>query len=221
MHLSNEFVNFFKELAPNNHSEWFNANRKRYENHVKTPFQSLVGSLIDRLAEVDPLFKGIKPSDCIFRINRDIRFSKDKTPYKLSASAAIAPGGRKNMTYPGFYFEAGPEGIQIYSGVYMPDKQQLEAIRQRIASNLKKFENLIKASDFVQKFNGEILGEKQVRLAPELKEAAAVQPIILNKQFYYQASLGPEYVTRNDLIEVLTEYYKAAKPVNAFLAEAL
>jgi uncharacterized protein (DUF2461 family) len=101
-------------------------------------------------------------------------------------SAAIAPGGRKNMTYPGFYFEATPEGINIYGGVYIAEKPQLDAIRNLIASNLKKFENLITEKDFKEKYNGEILGEKQVRLAPELREAAEKQPLIFNKQFYYR-----------------------------------
>lgn len=221
MHLTNNYRQFFIDLAPNNTSEWFNANRKRYENDIKVPFAQLVGDLIEKLSVIDPNLKGIKPGDCIFRINRDIRFSKDKTPYKLSMSAAIAPGGRKNMTYPGFYFEAGPEGITIYSGVYMAEKDQLEAIRNLIAGNLKSFEELLKAPDFKEKFGGEILGEKQVRLAPELKEAAAKQPLIFNKQFYFKGSLDESYLTRNDLSEVLVEYFKAARPLSSFLFKAL
>ncbi len=220
-HLTKNYSQFFMDLAPNNNSEWFNENRKRYEKDVKIPFHNLVADLITQLAKIDKNLEGIKPSDCIFRINRDIRFSKDKTPYKLQMSAAIAPGGRKNMTYPGFYFEATPDGINIYGGVYMAEKPQLDAIRNLIASNLKKFENLITEKDFKEKYNGEILGEKQVRLAPELREAAEKQPLIFNKQFYYRGSLDETFLFKDNLIEILCDYFKAAQPLGAFLSKVL
>ncbi len=221
MHLTENYRQFFMDLAPNNNAEWFNINRKRYEKDVKVPFNNLVNALIEKLAAIDPNLKGIKASDCIFRINRDIRFSKDKTPYKLQMSAAIAPGGKKNMTYPGFYFEATPEGINIYGGVYMAEKSQLEAIRTHIANNLSEFEKLITEKDFVKKYGGEILGEKQVRLAPELKEAAAKQPLIFNKQFYYKASLDETFLTKENLIDTLCDYFKTAQPLGTFLSKVL
>lgn len=221
MHLTENYRQFFMDLAPNNNAEWFNTNRKRYEKDVKVPFNNLVNALIEKLAVIDSNLKGIKASDCIFRINRDIRFSKDKTPYKLQMSAAIAPGGKKNMTYPGFYFEATPEGINIYGGVYMAEKNQLEAIRTHIANNLSEFEKLITEKDFVKKYGGEILGEKQVRLAPELKEAAAKQPLIFNKQFYYKASLDETYLNKENLIDTLCDYFKTAQPLGAFLSKVL
>ena len=209
------------DLAPNNNAEWFNINRKRYEKDVKIPFNNLVDALIGKLANIDSNLKGIKASDCIFRINRDIRFSKDKTPYKLQMSAAIAPGGKKNMTYPGFYFEATPEGINIYGGVYMAEKDQLAAIRSHIANHLAEFEKLITEQDFVKKYGGEILGEKQVRLAPELKEAAAKQSLIFNKQFYYKSSLDESFLTKENLTDTLCEYFKTAQPLGAFLSKVL
>lgn len=219
-HLKENYSQFFKDLAPNNNSEWFNENRKRYEKDVKIPFHNLVTELITQLTKIDKNIEGTKPSDCIFRINRDIRFSKDKTPYKISMSAAIAPGGRKNMSYPGFYFEATPEGINIYGGVYMAEKPQLEAIRNLIATNLKQFETLITEHDFKKKYGGKILGEKQVRLAPELKEAAEKQPLIFNKQFYFKASLDESCLIKDNLTEILTDYFRTARPVSQFLCKA-
>ena len=221
MYLDEDFKQFFIDLAPNNTSEWFNQNRKRYEKSVKVPFQKLVDATIQTLSGMDKNLKGIKASDCIFRINRDIRFSKDKTPYKLSMSAAIAPGGKKNMTYPGFYFEAGPEGINIYSGVYMAEKEQLEALRRHIMKNLKTFSALKADKEFVEKFGGEILGEKNARLAPEFKEAAEKEPLLFNKQFYYKAFLEPSNLTKNNLTEILGTYFKAAQPMSTFLCKPL
>jgi len=221
MYLNENYRQFFIDLAPNNNSEWFNTNRKRYEKDVKVPFNNLLSGLIPKLSEVDKNITGVKPSECIFRINRDIRFSKDKTPYKLMMSAAIAPGGKKNFTYPGFYFEATPEGINIYCGVYVAEKDQLEKIRNLIANNLKKFEGLLNAPEFKKKFGGKMLGETQTRIPKELKEAAEKQPIIYNKQFYYMASMDETFLTRPDLDDVLTEYFKAAQPMNNFLKECL
>ena len=220
-HLNKNYRQFFIDLAPNNTSEWFNENRKRYEKDVKIPFNNLVTDLITQLAKTDKNIEGTKASDCIFRINRDIRFSKDKAPYKLSMSAAIAPGGRKNMTYPGFYFEATPEGINIYGGVYMTEKPQLDAIRNLIAANLKQFETLITEPDFKKKYGGEILGEKQVRIAPELKEAAKKQPLICNKQFYYKAEFDESYLTKENLTDILCDYFKTARPLSTFLCKVL
>jgi len=221
MYLSENYRKFFIDLAPNNNSEWFNINRKRYEIDVKVPFNQLVAELIIRLAEVDKNMVGIKASDCIFRINRDIRFSKDKTPYKPHMSAAIAPGGKKNFAYPGFYFEATPEGINIYGGVYVADKGQLEKIRNLIAENLEAFNKLLTSPDFKNKYGGKILGETQIRIPKELKEAADKQPLIYNKQFYYKTSLDESYLTRPDLLDVLVDYFKASQGMNTFLKKAL
>jgi uncharacterized protein (TIGR02453 family) len=219
--LTENYRQFFMELAPNNTSEWFNENRKRYEKDVKIPFQNLVTELINNLTKLDKNLEGTKASDCIFRINRDIRFSKDKTPYKISMSAAIAPGGKKNMTYPGFYFEATPEGINIYGGVYTAEKPQLEAIRTLICKNLKEFESLINEPKFIKQYGGKILGEKQVRLSPEHKEAAEKQPLIFNKQFYFKAELDESYLTKSNLVEILCDFFSTAQPVSQFLSKAL
>jgi hypothetical protein len=97
-----DFNAFFMDLAKNNNKEWFDANRKRYESSVKKPFHAFVGEAIQRIGKLDRTV-AIEPKEAIFRINRDIRFSKDKTPYKLSCSAIISPAGRKDHAVPGLY----------------------------------------------------------------------------------------------------------------------
>ena len=89
-----DFLEFFKELEKNNNKDWFDANRKRYEKVIKDPFKAFVQKMIDRMHELDSSVI-IQPKDCIFRINRDIRFSKDKTPYKSNVSAVVGVGGKK------------------------------------------------------------------------------------------------------------------------------
>jgi len=216
---SPDFNMFFIELAPNNNKEWFDANRKRYELSVKEPFEAFVAEVIKQVAKVDPKVN-ITPREAIFRINRDVRFSKDKAPYKSRMSAVVAAGGRKDHSSGGIYFEIGPENVAFYGGQYMPDKDQLQRIREHITANLAQFKKLRTANAFVDRF-GEIQGEKNKIVPKEFKEALAKEPLIANKQFYFMAELPPKNVTSPKLVELLMEHYKAMKPMNDFLAMAL
>lgn len=212
---SPDFNRFFIELAANNNKDWFHANRTRYENVVKQPFERFVGEMITRVAKVDPKVR-IEPKEAIFRINRDVRFSKDKAPYKLNRSALISAAGRKDMNAPGIYFELGPEAVRIYGGAYIPDKDALLRIRSRIAKDLTKFRKLREDKDFIKRF-GTVQGEANKRLPPEFQAAAAKEPLLYNKQFYYGAELPPKLVTSPKLPDLLMEHYAAMAPMNAFL----
>ena len=141
-HFTNEYHKFFTGLAKNNKKEWFDKNRKIYDEHVKVPFRGFVEEMIVRIHADNPDVL-INANEAIFRINRDIRFSKDKTPYKTHMSAFISPGGRKAKEDPGFYFQLGVEGIRIYSGIHQPDKDNLEKIRRSIAKNHEEFSVII------------------------------------------------------------------------------
>lgn len=219
-HFSEDFNQFFIELAANNNKDWFDENRKRYEQNVKKPFDAFVADLIDALAKDEPEMK-IEPKNAIFRINRDIRFSKDKTPYKLNRSAAISKYGRKNRSYPGFYFQMGPESVSIAGGAYTPEKADLEAIRTAIMKEPKKFRKAIEAPEFVSVF-GEIRGEENKRLTnKEMMEAAVKEPLLLRKQFYYWAEFPPEMVTDQNLLPFLVEKHQASKAFRNFLKAAL
>jgi len=212
---SPDFNRFFIELAANNNKEWFDMNRTRYEKEVKKPFEVFVGEMIQRVAKVDPNVR-IGPKEAIFRINRDVRFSKDKAPYKLNRSALITPAGKKDMNAPGIYFELGPEAVRIYGGAYMPDKEALLRIRSRIAKDLPKFKKLQEDKAFVKHF-GTVQGEANKRLPPEFQAAAAKEPLLFNKQFYYGAELPPKTVTSPKLPDVLMEHYHAMAAMSAFL----
>lgn len=214
-----DFLEFFKDLAGNNHKEWFDANRKRYERVVKDPFRAFVADMIDRIAADDPSVK-IEPKDAIFRINRDIRFSKDKTPYKTNVSAIISRGGRKDKSTPGIYLELNPENVRIYGGAHMLDKDQLYSVRDYISGHLKEFNKVISAKEFVDKF-GEIRGEQNKRIPNEFVEAGEQQPLVFNKQFYYFAKLPPELVLKDELADTLMEHYHASKPVKEYLTRAM
>lgn len=210
-----EFLVFFMELAPNNNKDWFDANRQRYLQHVKAPFEAFVDHLIKKMDKDYPL-GDLKASDCIFRINKDIRFSKDKSPYKLQCSALIKKGGKKAMHEAGLYIEIGPEHLHIYTGVYMPEKDQLQVIREAIAANPDGFHAIINKTDFKQYF-GAPQGERSKILPAPLKASAQLSPYIYNKQFYLQHSLDAEKILEPGLDDYILKVFKAAKAYNAFI----
>jgi uncharacterized protein (TIGR02453 family) len=219
-YFTTDYLDFFKELAANNHKDWFDSNRKRYEESVKKPFSNFVSQFISELAAIDSEFNELTASECVFRINRDIRFSNDKTPYKSTCSAVVAPGGKKSRNIKGLYFEFGPENIHVYGGVYEAEKEDIYLIREGISRNLSEFESLISATSFVQLFN-EIKGEKNKLIPKEFKEVAEDQPLIYNKQWYFMTSFPSELLLSNDLMTTLVSCYNTAKPIEQFFNQCI
>lgn len=215
-----DFLNFFNDLRHNNEREWFHANKKRYEQSVKIPFQNFIADLIEHAKMFDENIL-ITPKDAIFRIYKDTRFSKDKTPYKLHASAVVSRGGRKDLTSVGIYLELSDEHFGIYSGVYRPDSKQLYKIREHIAANLDEFNRLLQEKDFQEKFDGKIHGDKNKRIPKEFMEAAEKQALLWNKAFYYFQMLPSETILKENLPALVMEYFKAAHPISSFLQDAL
>ena len=165
----NESYNlFFKELAANNNRDWYQDNKSRYEKEVKKPFEAFVADLIIEMTKYETRMKNLQPKDAIFRIFRDTRFSQDKTPYKLYASAALSPLGKKDMEMPGTYLQFGVGEIWIGGGSYMPYKEQIEKIRTAMIQSPETVQALQSDRDFVQYF-GEIRGEKNKLLMHLIK----------------------------------------------------
>lgn len=218
-YFTQDYLEFFKALAPNNNKEWFDNNRKMYETVVREPFKIFISDLIRELAKQDPDIQ-IEAKDAIFRINRDIRFSKDKTPYKLNNSAIVSKAGRKDKSYPGLYLELSPEHLGIYGGIYMADTDQIKKIRTEIASNLEKFSEIVNHKDFIKKF-GKIKGEKHKRVPREFIDVIDKQPLIINKQWYHNTFLSPELIIGDNLLDIILDYNKTAQPLKNFLVKAL
>lgn len=219
-YFNEDYLEFFKELAANNNKTWFDENRKRYEKNVKSAFKNFVERLIQEIEAIDAEQQGIEAKHCIFRINRDIRFSKDKTPYKLNNSAIVSPGGKKAKDVPGVYVEIGPEHVRLYGGVYGLDKQNLEDFRYFVAANKNEFEKLLQNKDFVKTY-GEIRGEKAKRLPKDLQEAAEKQPLIYNKQWYFFTEYRPEIILEEDFISTLVKDIKTGFPLTQFIRKGI
>lgn len=217
-HLSREFIQFFKDLSNNNSKEWFNDNRIRYEKKVRNPFKHFVTEMINRINKYDEEVQ-IEAKDAISRINKDIRFSKDKTPYNTHLSANISAYGKKDKAYPGFYFQFSNSNILLVGGSYMLSASQIKNVRDLLVDNGDEFDRVLNEKAFKDKF-GELKGEQSKRIPEEYREFAKNQSLITNKQFYYEAELPTNQLLKNDLIDTLMSYYLAGKPVIDFLKKA-
>lgn len=208
-------VPFFEELTANNEKAWFHANKKRFDQEIKAPFEDLVQIMIMLLGQEGPPL-AITPKDAIFRIYRDVRFAKDKTPYKTHLGAVIAPGGRK-APGPGFYFQIGAQGLMVAGGCFQPTKDELLRIRQAIAKDPAAITDLVEAPAFKKTF-GTLRGDRNKILPKEFKPVAAEQPLVANKQFYYVAELGTDLLADEKLPQRLVELYRIGKPLQQYLA---
>lgn len=219
-HFDDDFLHFFRELAANNHKEWFDQNRKRYENSVKKPFEKFIGAVIERVKVYDDTLL-LNPKDAIFRINRDIRFSKDKTPYKLNRTAIISPYGRKDKTSPGFYIYVGPDKVMLGGGAYEIPATELQNLRTTLTAHYETFNRLITDPAFKKRF-GDVQGQENKRLPKELGMAADNgKPLLYKKQLYFMKDLPAESALAPNFLEVVEEHFKVSLPINQFLKEAL
>ncbi|WP_282079687.1 DUF2461 domain-containing protein [Aquimarina algiphila] len=218
-YFTEDFVAFFKDLAKNNHKDWFHENKKRYETSIKKPFEVFVGKLIEEIQQYDTNIV-IQPKDCMLRINRDIRFSKDKSPYNLHYTAFISREGRKDKSIPGIFLRFSPEMIGIMGGCFGPSKEQLHKIRTTINKDATTFRSLLEHADFVQKF-GEIRGETMKRIPKEWQEACKKEPLIANKQFYFVGEEASGLISSENLLEEVMEYWHTMRPVNEYLLKAI
>ena len=214
-----EFQKFFEDLTANNSKTWFDKNRKRFQQHVKVPFEKFIEEMLHRIAADDPTID-ITAKEAIMRINRDIRFSQDKTLYKTHMSAIISPAGRKDKQIPGMYMRFDADHMHIYGGAHMLSPSGVQKIRRAIIEHAAEFNALLTDATFVKKY-GDILGDKHKRLTEPFKSAAAEQPILYNKQFYYVAILPQDHLLDEALPETIMTYYAAGKPLNLFLRRAL
>jgi len=212
------YSNFFKELSANNNKEWFDDNRKIYENEVKDPFKRLVQDIIDQIPALDQDI-AMAPKDAIFRINRDIRFSKDKTPYNTVMKAGFAKGGRKS-SYAGYYLGIDADHIHVGGGVFGVEKEALSQIRDHIASNTDQFIKLTSGKDFLNNF-GKVMGEQIKRIPPAYQEAHGKTTLIANKQFYYMAKLDAKLIQSDELLGIVMEHFGMITPLNQFLKEGI
>lgn len=221
-YFTKEFTRFFIELSRNNHKEWFDENRKRYEQHVKAPFLEFTTDFIKEAKKLDKRLDQ-DPKKAIFRINKDIRFSKDKSPYKLFTTALVNGSFNKDHSSPkGLYYQMSAEGMWIAAGLYQPDKAALEKVRTAMAKRPKEIDALLKEKNFKKFYGGTFRGEKSKIIPKELKPAAEIQPLIYNKQFYFSGEYkDPAVLYKPDLMKIMVQHLDASLPMIKWLEKTI
>jgi uncharacterized protein (TIGR02453 family) len=210
-------LEFLKGLKYNNNREWFLNNQSAYKD-AKNNFESFVQDVINGITLFDPIMKGLEVKSCVYRINRDIRFSNDKTLYKSHLGAFIVRGGKKNGDkFAGYYFHIEPGNCMIAGGSYMPPSPWLNAIRENISEEPDKFLNIISEKSFVKYF-GQLEGEK-LKSAP--KGYKADHPLIDHlkfKSYLVTNEVSDEAVLEAGFLNHVLSVCKAMKPLNDFLS---
>lgn len=145
--LSPSTIKFLKDLKKNNNRPWFEANRAKYET-AKADFANFIQAVIDQHGKKDVSIKNIVAKDCLFRINRDVRFSKDKSPYKSNFGASINKSGKKAEHSAGYYFQVQPQRNFAGGGIWMPEPNELKKVRQEIDYNFADFKKIISSRKF-------------------------------------------------------------------------
>lgn len=217
-YFTKDYLQFLSELSDNNNRDWFNDHKKRFKDTVEFPFKAFLADLIDVASAHDTRIS-ITPKEAMFRIYKDTRFSKDKTPYKTHMSAVIGEGGRKGMKPNGIYIHSGADEFGIYAGAYRPQPKQVKLIREAIAYDLSGFQSIIDDPNFKNKF-GEVKGEEHKRIPKEFAEAYEQQPLLIKKTFYVTHVFPAETILKDNLIDICMEHLVAVQDFGEFLYEA-
>ncbi len=211
-------LDFISGLQKNNDREWFNNNRKLYDT-AKSNFESFVQALIENISEFEPILKGLEAKNCIYRINRDTRFSNDKSPYKTNFGAFIVRGGRKNGDrFAGYYVHIEPGKSMIAGGAYMPPSPWLASIRERITDQPQLIKEILDEKDF-KRFFKSLEGEK-LKKAPKGFPPDHPQIELLKFKSYLAVNeISDKQVLDSRFFDFVVENLRAMKPLNDFLNE--
>jgi uncharacterized protein (TIGR02453 family) len=214
-------IKFLKDLKKNNNKPWFDANRNRYD-IAKKDFEFFIQSLIERRGKKDKSIAELKAKECMFRINRDIRFSKDKTPYKTNMGASINRGGRKSV-FAGYYFHCEPGDSFVGGGLWIPMPPELKKVRQEIDYNFDELKKIINNKKFKSVYGDLYKGEDaSLSKVPQgfEKDNPAADYLKL-KSFIALKPLKDADLTSKDLAKIITEAFDALQPLLYFINEAI
>lgn len=219
--LEPQTLRFLSQLKKNNNKPWFDAHRAQYE-AARIDFTNFIQLVIDVLQKSDPTITGLSARDCQFRINRDIRFSKDKRPYKENFGAFICRGGRKSH-FAGYYFHCAPGSSFIGGGLWMPEPAQLKKVRQEIDYNWEEFQAILKEKNF-KKIFGTLYKGGDVSLATVPKGYEKDNPAIEYlklKSLIAEAPVSNEDLTRGSLHKKTVQAFQTLQPLLLFINRSL
>lgn len=219
--INNPTFRFLKDLKLNNNRDWFNANKHVYEK-AKKEFEDFIDALIIKIGKFDPGIAHHKAKDCVFRIYRDVRFSKDKSPFKINLGAHISPASKKSEIHSraGYYIHLEPGKSMLAGGAYLPQGDWLKAIRQEIHYNSAGFKKILNSKPFKQYF-GEMVGDKLKRAPKEYPEDHPDIELLKFKSFLATHPCSDKQVLSDQFLEHCAKVFKALYPFDQFLNKAV
>jgi uncharacterized protein (TIGR02453 family) len=214
-YFSNEALKFLRGLKRNNDRVWFEARRDVFEKELKEPMLKLIGEVNEAMAEFAPMHVR-PPQKIMMRIYRDIRFSKDKRPYKTHVSAWWVRDGLQKTSGAGFYFSMNPEQVVIAAGAYMPEREQLLAIRRYLAEHHEEFRAVMKGKK-LRSLMTEDDGHALTRAPKGFPEDHPAIDLLKKKQWAVWSRLPGDRALKATLAKDVVERFKAAAPMIALL----
>lgn len=215
-------IKFLQQLQKNNNKPWFDKHRPAYE-AARDNFAFLIDEVIRKHGKKDPSISSQTGKNCMFRINRDIRFAKDKTPYKKNFAASINQGGKKS-TLAGYYFHMEPGGNSFAGGgIWQPQPAELAKIRQEIDYTLPAFKKIVESKKFQSLFGG-LSREEGIALSRVPKGYEPDNPAaeyLKLKSFIAMVEITDEDLSSPDLSRKVITAFETIQPLNAFLNEAM
>lgn len=210
-------LDFLKGIKKNNNRDWFNRNKHLYE-YARNDFEAFIGELINKISTFDKSVESLSPRDCMFRIYKDTRFSKDKTPYKTNMGAAINEGGRK-VPMPGYYFHLEPGGCFLAGGLHMPLPDVLLRVRNVIAKDKGEFRRILNNKEF-KKYWG--LWENKLKTAPKgfPKDHTDIE-LLKYKSFVAVHEFDDKLVLTPRILDYSAKAFKTLKPMIDYLGRAV
>lgn len=205
---------FLKDLKTNNNRDWFQANKKRYD-RARQEFEAFVNQLIPVIRIIDPNIDLITAKDCVFRIYRDVRFSHDKSPYKINMGAYIARGG-KSSQMAGYYAHFEPGGSFLAGGIYMPQPDVLKKIRDEIYYKYDDFLKIIHDKEFTKTF-GTMDDTEKMKNPPKgyPKDFPGIG-VLKFRNFAVMHYVPDELVLGNGYLDHSKNVFQTLYPLNSF-----
>ena len=218
--LSNSIPTFLKLLSKNNNKAWFDANRQTYEN-AKSDFRDFISGIINGLGKFDNSLASLEAKNCIFRINRDVRFSKDKRPYKTNMAGYFNKAGKKGAGA-GYYLHIEPGASFIAGGIWMPEPGTLAGITPEIDYNLKDFNKILGTPGFKKYFPNGLDTSNMLQRPPKGYDTdnPAIQLIKLKSFIVSKPFTDKETASESFEKEILT-VFRTMKPLVDFINRAL
>jgi uncharacterized protein (TIGR02453 family) len=219
--LQQSTLKFLKDLAKNNDKSWFEPHRKQYE-EAKLDYENFIQTVLDRYSKRDEYLKELTARKCMFRINRDVRFSKDKSPYKTNLGASMNRGGKKSI-FAGYYFHCEPGKSFVGGGLWMPMPPDMKKVRQEIDYCYDEFHQIVTAKKFKQIYGALHAGD-DIRLTkvPQgfEKDNPAAEYLKLKSWLAMKEVSDAELISK-DLVKKTCEAFEALQPLIKFLNRAL